>query len=260
MTDTQQSKQSLNANATYFLKNLSDYDESVRTIDTYKRIHDYVTAKIAGTGRLLDIGNGGVFAYDTTVVQSITALDLFLGGIPDELLKTYFPANATARDGSALLIPEPNELFDMALMVMLLHHLAGKDWRTSWENVQTAIGESLRVLRPGGKLLIVELCVPRWFFEIERPAFWMLTRTFNSVLSHPITIQFSSDMIEGELSRRFTTVVHEQIPKGAAVLQFGFKVPSFLTPVQIFAFLASKIPEMTLRVRAAEIAGARGSF
>lgn len=243
MTDTLQSKQSLDANAGYFLKNLSDYDESVRTIDSYRHIHDYVTTKIAGTKRLLDIGNGGVFAYDTTVVQSITAIDLFLGSIPHELLKIHFPANAIATDGSALAIPEPNELFDMALMVMLLHHLAGKDWRTSWQNVQTAISEALRVLRPGGKLLIVESCVPRWFFEIERPAFWMLTRTFNSVLSHPITIQFPPDMIEGELSRRSNTVTREQIPKGAAVLQFGFKVPSFLTPVQIFAFVASKGPK-----------------
>ena len=129
----------------------------------------------------------------------------------------------------------------MALMVMLLHHLAGRDWRASWENVQTAISEALRVLRPGGKLLVIKSCVPRWFFEIERPTFWMLTRMFNSVLSHPITIQFPPEMIEAELNRRPTTVTREQIPKGAAVLQFGFKVPSFLTPVQIFAFEASKV-------------------
>jgi SAM-dependent methyltransferase len=240
LTETQQSKQSLDANASYFLKNLSDYDESVRTVDTYRRIHEYVTAKIAGTKRLLDIGNGGVFAYDTSAVQSITAIDLFLGRIPDELLKTHFPPNAQARDGSALAIPEPNASFDMALMVMLLHHLAGKDWRVSWKNVQTAISEALRVLRPGGKLLVVESCVPRWFFEIERPMFWMLTRMFNSVLSHPITIQFPPQMIEAELNRRSSSVTREQIPKGAAVLQFGFKVPSFLTPVKIFAFEASK--------------------
>ncbi len=53
---------------------------------------------MAGTGRLLDVGNGGVFEYSPELVDSIVAVDLFLSKIPEE----QFPANVEARDGDAL--------------------------------------------------------------------------------------------------------------------------------------------------------------
>jgi ubiquinone/menaquinone biosynthesis C-methylase UbiE len=235
-----QSKASIAANASYFLKNIEEYDKHVRTIDTYRRIHHFLTQAVAGADTLLDIGNGGVFPYDASGVGRITALDLFLGSLPPELLRSHFPPNAQAKEGSALSIPEPDRSFDMVLMVMLLHHLAGGDWRESWRNAQRAIGEAWRVLRPGGRLLIVESCVPYWFFVLERPAFSILTRTFKSILSHPITIQYPVAMVEGELRQKSPLVKVEEIPKGAAVLQFGFKVPSFITPVHVFALEAKK--------------------
>ena len=37
-----------------------------------------VNAAIAGTQRLLDVGNGGVFDYDTQLVPEIVGVDLFL--------------------------------------------------------------------------------------------------------------------------------------------------------------------------------------
>jgi hypothetical protein len=59
-----------------------------------------------GVGELIDIGNDGVFDYDTSLVTSITAVDLFLDDLPPELLQKYFPANARsagkrARDSRA---------------------------------------------------------------------------------------------------------------------------------------------------------------
>jgi SAM-dependent methyltransferase len=239
-TNSNQSSASIAANASYFLKNIEEYDRHIQTIDTYRRIHDFLTQAVDGTETLLDIGNGGVFPYETSGVGRITALDLFLGGLPPELLRSHFPPNAEAKEGSALSIPEADGSFDMVLMVMLIHHLAGSDWRESWRNAQRAIGEAWRVLRPGGRLLIVESCVPNWFFQLERPAFSILTRTFRSVLSHPITIQYPVAMIERELRERSALVKVEKIPKGTAVLQFGFKVPSLLTPVQVFALEAKK--------------------
>jgi SAM-dependent methyltransferase len=240
-TGNSQTAKSVRTNAEYFLNNIREYERHVQEIDTYARIHDFITSKVRGVDRLLDVGNGGVFAYDTTGIGEITALDLFLEELPQDLLERYIPPNARARQGSALAIPEPDNAFDMVLMVMLLHHLAGHDSEASWRNACRAMDEAVRVLKPGGRLLIVESCVPEWFFAFERPVFWALTRAVRTVFSHPVTIQFPAKMISGELARHFQEVKALNIPKGSYVLQFGFKVPSYATPAQVFAFEATKV-------------------
>src|SRR6516225_6138481 len=180
-SDRGQSVASLNANVSYFLNNIQQYQALVSTIDTHRTISAFISQKLSGVGDLIDIGNGGVFDYDTSLVTSITAVDLFFDDLTPDLLHRYFPANARARQGSALAIPEPEGQFDMALMVMLLHHLAGHDWLSSWHNAQRAIDEAWRVLRHTGRLLIVESCVPWWFFQIEKPLFLILSKLVRSV-------------------------------------------------------------------------------
>lgn len=235
-----QSEASTASNASYFLDHLSEYNNSVKNIDTYQSIHQFISAEVAGANELLDIGNGGVFDYATDGVHSITAVDLFLGNIPAEILRKHFPQNCRPVQGSALALPEPDGKFDVVLMVMLLHHLTSSDWQSSWANAKTAIDEAWRVLKPGGRLLIVESCVPWWFFHFEKPALWILSRVIRSIFSHPITMQFPASMIADELSKRSAIVKVTKIPKGRFVLQFGFKVPSFLTPVMPFALMGTK--------------------
>ncbi|MDB5611426.1 MAG: ubiE/COQ5 methyltransferase family protein [Bradyrhizobium sp.] len=248
-TDLGQSEASAESNASYFLNHLSEYNNSVKNIDTYKTIHDFISAKVAGTNDLLDIGNGGVFAYDTSGVGSITAIDLFLGDLHPHVVSKHFPQNCHPVQGSALALPEPDGKFDMALMVMLLHHLTSTDWKSSWANAQIAIDEAWRVLKPGGRLLIVESCVPWWFFHIEKPALWALSRAIRSVFAHPVTLQFPIDLIADELGKKSDNVKVTVIPKGKFVLQFGFRVPSYLTPVIPFALETTKPVSLDWRYR-----------
>jgi ubiquinone/menaquinone biosynthesis C-methylase UbiE len=125
-------------------------------------------------------------------------------------------------------------------MVMLIHHLSGSNWRENWSNARQAIDEALRVLKPGGRLLVVESCVPQWFFQFEKAAFAVLSRATTSVFSHPVTFQFPVDMIVDYLKARGLAVTVTKIPKGKHVLQFGFKIPSIMTPVQVHAIEAIK--------------------
>jgi SAM-dependent methyltransferase len=238
--DAVQSEASVAANARYFLEHIHEYESAVSKIDTYATIRQFISVRVAGVSELLDVGNGGVFDYDTAKVGRICAVDLFLGNLPADLIEKYFPKNAIPKTGSALALPEPDAKFDMVLMVMLLHHLTGKDWRTSWINALTALDEAWRVLKPGGKLLIVESCIPSWFFQIEKPALWLLSRLVSSLFSHPITFQFPAQMIADTLRQRSDSVKVTPIPKGKHVLQLGFKVPSFVSPVQPFGFEATK--------------------
>jgi SAM-dependent methyltransferase len=235
-----QSTNSAEANASYFLDHLREYKDAVANIDTYRTLHDFISREVAGTDALLDIGNGGVFDYDTTKVGSITAIDLFFEGLPTDLLAQYFPKNAQAKQGSALALPEPDNRFDMVLMVMVLHHLTGMDWRQSWTNACKAIDEAWRVLRPGGRLLIVESCVPEWFFFLEKPAVRVVSYLTKTILSHPVTMQFPVAMIADQFRKKTGEVRVTNIPKGKHILQFGVKVPAVLTPVQLFAIEATK--------------------
>ena len=91
ISGTGQSSDSVAANARYFLEHLNEYDRSVAEIDTYATIHRFISRKVAGIERLLDVGNGGVFCYDTASVGSITAIDLFLEDLPDGLVSAHFP-------------------------------------------------------------------------------------------------------------------------------------------------------------------------
>ena len=106
-------------NTAFFRDRLEEYRGSVNTLDTYRNIRSGINKELQGMGRLLDVGNGGTFDYDISLVRELVAVDLFLEDLPDGAL----PPTVQAKNGSALELPFPDESFDGVLMVMLLHHL-----------------------------------------------------------------------------------------------------------------------------------------
>jgi ubiquinone/menaquinone biosynthesis C-methylase UbiE len=151
-----------------------------------------------------------------------------------------FPDNVHPKNGSALDLPEPDGSFDGVLVSMLLHHLIGKSVAESKKNVSRAIAEACRVLKPGGKLVIVESCIPTWFYAFERAVFPVATKLITLFMEHPATLQFPPDMIL-ELLKEYTSEVRmNRIEMGRWVLQYGFKFPAALTPVAPYLFVAHK--------------------
>jgi len=123
---------------------------------------------------------------------------------------------------------------------MLLHHLTGNSLEESSANVSRAIGEAFRVLGPGGKLIIVESCVPWWFYRFEKVIFPLAAKVISRFLEHPATLQFPASMID-ELLRKFTPKVElTPISRRRWLLQYGMKYPAVLTPVVPYRFVASK--------------------
>ena len=138
MAEMPETNDAARQNVEFFADNAS-YAERVATLDTYRYIREALEAELRGTGRLLDIGNGGVFDYDTALADEIVAADLFL----DESYNERMPANVKAVRADAMSLPELGQ-FDAVLYAMVFHHLTGATSSAVVANVRKTLGEAER--------------------------------------------------------------------------------------------------------------------
>jgi SAM-dependent methyltransferase len=231
-----QDSTSASQNAEFFARDKHGRDAA--ELDTYQRIREAITREVAGTTRLLDVGNGGVFEYDTDRVGEIVAVDLFL----DQLPESHFPPNVTPRRGDALSLDEPDESYEMVLEALLYHHLVGQRAADSVRNIRAAIAEAARVLQPGGRLVVAESCVPEWFFAFERAMFRPLTVLARTPLlgGHPAVLQVPFDLLKELVSESLQIERAYPIPMGKWLTQFGRRWPTALTPARAVVVVGRK--------------------
>src|SRR5439155_2335353 len=89
-----------------WFKDNDHYMQSQARLECYQNIQRVVEHELRDVGQLLDVGNGGFFNYDTTLVEHVTAVDLFLPDGPGPL------PNSTLRAGLLLDLPFPVWLVD----------------------------------------------------------------------------------------------------------------------------------------------------
>ncbi len=215
------------------------WSQQTADIDSYSLIRDVIDRELAGTRRLLDVGNGGVFdRYTPELVESIVAVDLFLSQVSAD----RFPDNVEPREGDALALDERDETFDSVLQSFLYHHLVGAKASVVVDNIGKAISEAERVLRPGGKLIVVEGCVPRWFYEFERVSFPALLRLSKTRLlgGHPATLLLPFEDVVSLVSSRLNVERAEQLPAGRWTTMFGRRWPIALAPFRQYLIVAYK--------------------
>ena len=223
-------------NAEFFSRDKHGRD--VAALDTYHNIRQAVTREVAGTELLLDVGNGGVFDYDTTQVGRIVAVDLFL----DRLPASQFPPNVTARRGDALALDEPDEAYEVVLEALLYHHLVGRRPGDSIVNIRRAIAEAARVLCPGGRLVIAESCVPPWFYRFEQLTFRPLATLAKTPLlgGHPAVLQLPFALLRNLVGESLEVERAYRIPMGRWLTQFGRRWPTALTPARAVMVVGRK--------------------
>jgi SAM-dependent methyltransferase len=231
-----QNATSAEQNAEFFARDKHARDAA--ELDTYQRIREALTREVAGTGRLLDVGNGGVFEYDTTKVREIVAVDLFLDRVPED----QFPENATARKGDALDLEEPDSSYEVVLEALLYHHLVGSRAADSIVNIRTAIAEAERVLQPGGRLVVAESCVPRWFYRVEKVLFRPLVALARTRLlgGHPAVLHLPFALLRELIAERLEIERAYRVPAGRWITQFGRRWPTALTPARAVIVVARK--------------------
>lgn len=233
---TGQTKTSIQKNTAFFRDNVIGYSNHVNGLDTYRNIRAFTNEALRGIDRLLDIGNGGTFDYDVGVVRELVAVDLFLEDLP----ASHFPPNVVPKNGTALNLHEPDASFDGVIMSMLIHHLVGKTLSESKDNISRAVAEAFRVLKPGGRFVLIESCVPAWFYTFEKLVFPLASRLIGLLLEHPPTLQYPPAIISNLLKNHTPMVEVDAIPKGRWILQYGFKFPTALTPAAPYRFVAYK--------------------
>ena len=219
-----------------FFSNNTNYQQNVSNIDTYKILYDEITKNLLNTKRLLDIGHGGSFDYDTKKVEEITGLDL------DQMIDLMsLPKNIRLVIGSALEVPQNLTNYDAVLYVMLIHHLIGKDVNENLFNLDKCISESKKPLSDNGRLIVVESCVPKWFYLIDKILFRSSSYFINKFFKHPPAFQYTKEIILESLKKNnYKNIEYKKIKQGKFILQYGFKFPTFLTPVETIIFTANK--------------------
>jgi SAM-dependent methyltransferase len=214
----------------------TDYQKNVATIDTYKILYSEITNVIKSSNNLLDIGHGGSFDYDTSKIKFITGLDL------DKMIDgSTLPKNIKLKEGSALNIPDDIKNFDTTLVVMLLHHLVGKTVSENLENLDKCFNQIRKTLASDGRLVVVESCVPKWFYLIEKILFKPSSILIKKFMKHPPAFQFTQEILINYLNKNnYKNINIKKIKQGKFILQYGLKIPTILTPVETVIITANK--------------------
>jgi ubiquinone/menaquinone biosynthesis C-methylase UbiE len=218
-----------------FFDKWDSYHETVKNIDTWKLYGEAISKHIKN-GTILDVGNGGIFNYDTSAAKKIIALDLS----PNLLKNAVQAENIEYVEGNIINLNFKEPEFDQIVMDMLVHHLADKSFRITRENVLKSFKNSHRVLKNGGELIIMESCLPK-FFEAAEKMFFPLFRLATSLLKHPVVFQWNWFSIVKMLKESgFKNVTLNEVRLGKWIIHLGFKIPTKLSPVKAFLLIAVK--------------------
>jgi hypothetical protein len=85
----------------------------------------------------------------------------------------------------------------------------------------------------------MESCVPTWFFAFEKAVFKAASLVIEKTIKHPPTLQYPSAVLLKMIEQAgFVDASSKAVPLGKYVLQYGIKVPTWVTPVQPILFSA----------------------
>lgn len=121
-------------------------------LDSTASLVEDVVAAVPPGGSVLEVGSGGgqfaVRLAEAAPALRITGVDLSREQVKRAAQRARHQPNVSFRPGSALDLSFPADHFDAAVSIGSIKH---------WPDQAKGVAEMLRVLRPGGLLLIVEV-------------------------------------------------------------------------------------------------------
>lgn len=137
-----------------------------------------------------DIGNGGVINYNFSELERLDCIDLTTSNKAIEKFKNN--ENIRFVQGNVFHLDEVEDAtYDRVIMQCVIHHLAGENYNKTESNTIRAINECIRVLKPGGQLLILESTVKPWFEKLER-VFYPQMQLFFKLIKFDTVYQYSA--------------------------------------------------------------------
>lgn len=227
---------------THFTRNSNRYYADVhgRLIETYRNVGEVLNQCLWGT--VLDIGNGGVFFYDTEVLEKVIAVDVAYPKQMQNTEKITF-YSGDARDLSFL----GDQKVDCVLMQFLLHHVIEKTSKQTDETLLRIFAEAYKALNSEGQLIIVEPVLGP-IVEFFQNAFYRFGAFVLGLFHKPMVRFYCPTTLTARLKqsgfhaieRRKIELGKEWIPFAPALFPGKFVLPAWLYPMPFCCFKASK--------------------
>ncbi|GEM_PF-2117314 len=226
----------------YFQKIHSLYQESVEK-ENIARVHQRIRSQIEPhlRGKVLDIGSAGVTEYWNEQVQALFSLDKVF-----EFLQNSKNKSALNINGDILALPFKANCFDCIIIQHVVHHLTGIHYQKNLFNVQKAISESARVLRPGGEIFIVDSTVPPLLERLEQ-LHYSVTYNLLKIMRKPMIFFFSRQKLKAILDRnnlgleKVITIDWGKMKEASQALFPWLRFPLKYTPVRCTLISAFKL-------------------
>lgn len=218
----------------FFDKNADRYRKVIENQDFVKQSSLSNVLSSLLTGNILDIGNGGIVDYDPGHANSLFSLDKSFN-----MLKRGDPIlSGRSICGDLKNLPIKKGSFDVILCKYLFHHLVKGTIKETENYQRDCLKQILQVLRPNGKVIIVENCISRWIEWIELSGFSLWQNIF-SWLGFPMLRFFSLQQLSFLLrSTGFTDLhVHRiHLKKSWKFIPFLTSFPWFRIPAKFYPF------------------------
>jgi SAM-dependent methyltransferase len=133
-------------------------------------------------GEVLSIGGLWAAANIQRVNARLTVADSSSG-----MLRQYAEAGLSTLRADARSLPVVSDTYDHVVMPLVLHHIAGNNGVQARRQARRALGEAVRVAKPGGQVWIKEIVVSRAVYMPEL-VLSPLTRAVLALADIPLVI------------------------------------------------------------------------
>lgn len=189
-------------------------------------------------GSILCIGGVWDLADLSELEGRITTVDVSRGMMAQ---RAEGPVRRVVNDGRTLAFGDAS--FDHAVLSLVLHHITGESATDARSNVRRVLSEVHRVLKPGGRVWVSELCPPAPVYGVELAAV-PVTKRVLALADVPLVVMHAKGFYRKVLEDLGYHEVDVYRPRSPDAGPFDtvepvlgmpwLKVPRFMFPVKAF--------------------------